>query len=404
MATTTAPAPAAEARPAGMGRRALVRVRAVFGAPTLNAALLSGTTLFLVAFGLIMVLSSSSVESYVADSSFFSSFSKQAAFAAIGLALMFIASRIPATFWPRIAWLAVAGGIALQSLVFVPGLGVEAGGNRNWIAVGGFSLQPSEFVKLALIVWMGLILTRKQRSVGKFWQAWIPIAPVAGAAILLVMLGHDFGTVVIMVMIVFGALWFAGVKWWHLILPVLLLAVLAVPVVLSSITRVRRIESFFRGCTNADYYSECWQQLHGTWALSAGGLFGVGLGNSKAKWNWLPAAADDYIFAIIGEELGLVGCIVVLVLFTLFAIGAFHVIRKTHDPFIRIVSGGITVWIVGQAIVNMGVVLRIFPVLGVPLPFMSQGGTSLLSVLVACGVLLSFARTLPARAAAPLAR
>ena len=132
--------------------------------------------------------------------------------------------------------------------------------------------------------------------------------------------------------------------------------------------------------------------------------FGLGLGNSREKYGWLPAKANDYIFAIIGEELGLVGCIVVLVLFTLFAIGAFHVIRKTHDPFIRIVSGGITVWIVGQAIVNMGVVLRIFPVLGVPLPFMSQGGTSLLSVLVACGVLLSFARTLPARAAAPLAR
>ena len=131
------------------------------------------------------------------------------------------------------------------------------------------------------------------------------------------------------------------------------------------------------------------------WGLASGGIFGLGLGNSREKYGWLPAKANDYIFAIIGEELGLVGCIVVLVLFTLFAIGAFHVIRKTHDPFIRIVSGGITVWIVGQAIVNMGVVLRIFPVLGVPLPFMSQGGTSLLSVLVACGVLLSFARTLP---------
>jgi cell division protein FtsW len=123
----------------------------------------------------------------------------------------------------------------------------------------------------------------------------------------------------------------------------------------------------------------------------------LGLGNSKEKYDWLPAAANDYIFAIIGEELGLIGCLVVLVLFALFAVGAFHVVRRTDDAFVRIVAGGVTLWIVGQALVNIGVVLRIFPVLGVPLPFMSQGGTSLLSVLIACGVLLSCARTLPDR-------
>lgn len=133
------------------------------------------------------------------------------------------------------------------------------------------------------------------------------------------------------------------------------------------------------------------------WGLASGGLLGLGLGNSKEKYDWLPAAANDYIFAIIGEELGLIGCVVVLVLFALFAVGAFRIIRRTDDTFVRIVAGAITLWIVGQALVNIGVVLRIFPVLGVPLPFMSQGGTSLLSVLIACGVLLSCARTLPDR-------
>ena len=148
---------------------------------------------------------------------------------------------------------------------------------------------------------------------------------------------------------------------------------------------------------NCDYFDECYQPMHGIFGLAQGGVFGLGLGNSKEKYNWLPAAANDYIFAIVGEELGLIGCVVVLALFALYAVGAFHVIRKTDDPFVRIVAGSVTVWIVGQALINIGVVLRVFPVLGVPLPFMSQGGTSLLSLLVATGVLLACARSLPAR-------
>jgi len=129
--------------------------------------------------------------------------------------------------------------------------------------------------------------------------------------------------------------------------------------------------------------------------MASGGIFGVGLGNSQEKYGWLPAAGNDFIFAIVGEELGLIGCIVVLALFTLFTVGAFHIIRKTADPFIRVAAGGITVWITGQAVFNIGVVIGLFPVMGVPLPFMSQGGTALLAVLIACGVLLSFARTIP---------
>ena len=163
---------------------------------------------------------------------------------------------------------------------------------------------------------------------------------------------------------------------------------------------MRRIMSFLDPNCLADYFDSCYQPLHGVWALAGGGIFGLGLGNSREKYDWLPAAANDYIFAIVGEELGLIGCAVILALFALFAVGAFHVIRKTDDPFVRIVSGGITVWIVGQALINVGVVLRVLPVLGVPLPFMSQGGTSLLSVLVASGVLLAFARSLPAKRAA----
>jgi cell division protein FtsW len=161
---------------------------------------------------------------------------------------------------------------------------------------------------------------------------------------------------------------------------------------------MRRYMSFLSNDCLADYYGDCYQPLHGIWGLAGGGVFGVGLGNSKEKYSWLPAAANDYIFAIVGEELGLIGCIVVLMLFAIFAVGAFHIVRKTDDPFVRIAAGAITVWIIGQALLNIGVVLRLLPVFGVPLPFLSQGGTSLMSVLIACGVLLSFARTIPHKA------
>ncbi|MGM1030202.1 MAG: putative lipid II flippase FtsW [Actinomycetota bacterium] len=394
MATTTAPASSAEGgRTERMGRRALVRVRvrSMFGAPTLNAALLLGTTLFLVAFGLIMVLSSSSVESYVANASFFTDFAKQVAFAAVGVVVMLFAARMPATLWQRLAWSAIVLGIVLQMLVFTP-IGFGAGGNRNWIGFGGVSMQPSELVKVALCVWLAMIMTRKQKRIDSFWQAWIPAAPVAGLSIGLVLLGSDLGTVVIMVMLSFGALWFAGVKWWHLLLPVAGLALLTVPVVLASPSRVRRITAFVDGCTDADYYSGCWQQLHGTWALSAGGLFGVGLGNSRAKWSWLPAADNDYIFAIIGEELGLLGGAVVLALFALLAWTMLRIVRQAKLQMTRVVTGAATVWLVGQAIVNIGVVLGLLPVLGVPLPFISSGGSQLIAALLVVGIVLSLER------------
>jgi cell division protein FtsW len=392
VATTTAPTLATDSsRVERMGRRALVRVRSVFGAPTLNAALLLGTTLFLVAFGLIMVLSSSSVESFVANDSFFTDFAKQGAFAAVGLVLMLFAARMPASIWQRLGWWGIMLGIALQVLVFTP-LGFGANGNRNWIGIGGFSLQPSEFVKVALCVWLAMIMTRKQKRIESFWQAWIPAAPIAGLSIGLVLLGSDLGTVVIMAMLSFGALWFAGVRWWHLLLPAAGVALLAVPIVLSSPSRVRRVTAFLQGCTDADYYSGCWQQLHGTWALSAGGLFGVGLGNSRAKWSWLPEADNDYIFAIIGEELGLLGAAVVLALFALLAWTMLRIVRQAKHQMTRVVTGAATVWLVGQAIVNIGVVLGLLPVLGVPLPFISSGGSQLIAALLVVGIVLSLER------------
>ncbi|KAA9110926.1 putative lipid II flippase FtsW [Microbacterium rhizomatis] len=403
--TTTAPPARPRELPADAHRRrglaARVSLGRVFAPVPSEFLLIASTALLLTGFGLVMVLSATSATATAAGQPPYEAVIKQAVFAVIGIPLMFIASRLPITFWKRMAWPALIGAILFQMLVFVPGLGVEANGNRNWIQIAGFQAQPAEFLKLTLALWIGYVLYRKQTLLGLWRHVFIPLVPVTALVIATVMAGHDLGTAMILALIALGALFFSGVKLRIFILPLIAAIGAIYFFAVTSPDRMRRILSFLNPNCLADYYNDCYQPLHGIWGLAGGGLFGLGLGNSKEKYDWLPAAANDYIFAIVGEELGLIGCAVVLALFALFAVGAFHVIRKTNDPFVRIVSGGITVWIVGQALLNVGVVLRVFPVLGVPLPFMSQGGTSLLSALVASGVLLSFARSLPVRTAAP---
>jgi cell division protein FtsW len=394
--TTTAPPPRQSPdEPSTPGLAARVSLGRAFRPVSTEFLLITSAALLLTGFGLVMVLSATSALD--GGQNPFEHVLKQGVFAVVGIPLMFVLSRAPMAFWKKIAWPVLIFATMFQLLVYVPGLGIASYGNRNWVQIAGFQFQPAEFLKLALALWMGAVLYRKRRLLTSWKHVFIPVVPVSVLVIGTVLGGKDLGTVMILVLVVLGALFFAGIKLRMFIVP----AVLATAVVLASAVRsenrMARIASLFNPDDASCYYTSCYQSLHGVWGLASGGLLGLGLGNSKEKYDWLPAAANDYIFAIIGEELGLIGCLVVLLLFALFAIGAFHIIRRTDDTFVRIVSGAITLWIVGQALVNIGVVLRIFPVLGVPLPFMSQGGTSLLSVLIACGVLLSCARTLPDR-------
>lgn len=399
MATTT-PQTRPAATPDASGFAARVSLGRVFAPVPSEFLLLASTALLLTGFGLVMVLSATMATSTAAGESPFDVVIKQGIFAVLGIPLMFVASRFSITFWKRISWIALLLALGMQMLVFTP-LGDSNDGNRNWIVVGGFQMQPSEFLKLAFALWLGYVLFRKQTLLGSWKHVFIPVVPVGALVIGSVVAGRDLGTAMILVLIMLGALFFSGVKLRIFVLPLIAAVGVVAVLAITSPNRMARIMSFLNADCIADYDDGCYQPLHGIWGLAGGGVFGLGLGNSREKYSWLPAASHDYIFAIVGEELGLIGCVVVLALFTLFAVGAFHVIRKTHDPFIRIVAGGITVWIVGQALINIGVVLRVFPVLGVPLPFMSQGGTSLLSVLLACGVLLSLARTLPASTPQP---
>ena len=346
-------------------------------------------TLFTVILGLIMVLSASAVDSFLQSGGFFVGFLTQAGAAVIALPVMLGISRLPLVFYRKWANIALYSTIGLQLLVFTP-LGVESGGNRNWLDIG-VQFQPSEMIKLTIAVWLGVNLPLIIKRVGPYsYRIFSALIPVY-AALVVVLAGQDLGTAIIIFAIIVACLAFSGVATRMIVWPLIAGAAGVIFLAIISPNRMARILSFLNeNCT--DYTNACWQPLHGKWALANGGVFGVGLGQSKAKWSWLPAADNDYIFAIIGEELGMIGCLVVIGLFVTLAVAFIRIIRMANDPLVRIVTGGIMIWIVGQAFVNIGVVLGVLPVLGVPLPLLSSGGSALIMSLLAIGVVLSFTK------------
>ena len=292
--------------------------------------------------------------------------------------------------------------MAMQLLVFTP-LGKSVNGNTNWIAVGPISIQPSEFAKLGLVLFGAAVLTRKRKLLGQFKHALVPyVVPFAALAIGLVLLGHDLGTVIVMGAIVAAVLFTAGVSWRLFAVGGLGFGLMAAVMVLTSENRLSRFDVWLGKDTNP--FGAARQPLHGRYALADGGWWGVGLGASREKWQWLSEPHNDFIYAIIGEELGLPGTLVVLALFAVLALVCYRLVLRTNDLFIRLATGGIMAWIVVQAIVNIGAVIGLLPVIGVPLPLVSSGGSSLVTTMLALGMLLSFARQEPGCAEALAAR
>lgn len=353
------------------------------------------TTLGLAIFGCIMVLSASSVTMISQGQSPFSQVSSQILFLVLGVVAMAVITNIPVGWYHKRALVHAMLAVALVLQLAVVVVGVEVNGNRNWIKLGPMQMQPSEFSKLAIVMWLAWVYNRQGDISRSLWRALFPSIYGVGALILLIMVGGDMGTALVYGFIFLGMMWMAGASRRSMLQIVGAFLVLAALGVLTSPNRVARIFGIWGSCTNAN----CDQANSGEVALATGGFLGVGLGQSRQKYNYLAEAHNDYIFAIIGEELGLLGTLAVLLLYVGLVYCAVRIMLRTADPLVRLATGGIMVWLTSQAIINMGMVSRILPVIGVPLPFVSYGGSSLLSSLCAAGLLLAFARQTPLRGA-----
>ena len=353
------------------------------------------TTLGLAIFGCIMVLSASSVTMISQGQSPFSQVSFQIMFLVMGVLAMAGITRIPVGWYHKefVVNAMLIAALVMQLAVVV--VGVEVNGNRNWLKLGPVQIQPSEFSKLAIIMWLAWVYSRHGDISRSIWRTLFPSIYGVGALVLLIMLGGDMGTAMVYGFIFVGMMWLAGASRSSLLRIGGAFAVLALVGVLSSANRVARIFGIWGSCTNAN----CDQANSGEVALATGGFLGVGLGQSRQKYNYLAEAHNDYIFAIIGEELGLLGTLAVLLLYVGLVYCAVRIMLRTTDPLVRLATGGIMIWLTSQAIINMGMVSRLLPVIGVPLPFVSYGGSSLLSSLFAAGLLLAFARQTPLRGA-----
>ena len=347
---------------------------------------LAGLTGFLVVFGLVMVLSSSSIDSLVANRDAFYVFSRQSLYAVVGLGVMLFISSLKLKVIQNLVKAAVVFGFALQ--LSVPFLGITVNGNTNWISIAGFTLQPAEFLKVSLIMYIAWFVSNREHELDDPRRMLLPVLIVGGAALALVMLGRDLGTAIIIALIVFGTLVIAGAPLRPLVQVFVGVAIAGALAAFSSASRMARINAWLNpDAASSDAFN--WQYEHGTWALAAGGVFGVGLGNSKMKWSWIPEVENDFIFAVIGEELGLIGALVVIGIFALLVSSLIGIMNRSDSSFGRIAIIGVIVWIVSQSAVNIAVVLGVLPVLGVPLPLISAGGSSLIATLGAIGIVLA---------------
>jgi cell division protein FtsW len=375
-----------------------MRLRA-FDRPLTSYYLVLTSGLLLVGLGLVMVLSASSIESYRTSGSVFSIVQKQAIWVALGLPLMWATSRMSIAAFRRLAFPSVIVAMGGLALVLVPGVGHEVNGNRNWINLGGpLQLQPSEGAKLALVLFGAHILSRKQKLLDQWSHLLVPLLPVSGGVVFLVMVGGDLGTTVVLLAILLALLFFAGtpMRFFGFFGAVALSMVLFF--IYTQPYRIRRVTSFMDPF--ASYHDSGWQGAQSIFALASGGLTGVGLGASREKWGYLPEAHTDFIYAIIGEELGLIGALGVLVLFAALVFAGFRIASRSRDMFVTLSAASITAWIAVQALVNIGAVLGVLPITGIPLPLVSYGGSALLPVMGALGMLLSFARQEPGAKAA----
>ena len=379
--------------PAGQPRTGLRGRLAALDRPLTSYYLLLGCTGMLLAIGLVMVLSTSSAAQLYVGQSPYSVFIKQLLGALLGLAAMWVLSKAPARLFRALATPMLIA--AIGGLLVVLAFGPTVAGAKRWIVVAGLTIQPSEFAKLAFLLWGANLLANRAR-LGQLTdprKLLMPLLPGAAFVAMLVMLGDDLGTTFLLLVILLSLLWVIGTpgRVFTGILGLIVFALLVMIVVAPY--RFQRLTGYLGPAGNP--LGANMQGIQGKWAIGSGGVFGVGLGESRQKWGWVPNASTDFIFAILGEELGLVGTVSVVLLYGGFAYAGLRVARRMADPFMRLAAAAATAWIVVQAMVNIGAVIGLLPITGVPLPLISQGLSSLIASLTAIGMLLSFARREP---------
>ena len=405
LAGPAAPDPAELGWPGMAGVRNRIGVwRALLDRPLTSYYLVLGITTLLLGLGLVMVQSTASVADLSAGLSPYSDFKKQLLGAAIGLPLMWAAARSAPRLFRAFAYPLLALAIVGLGLTLIHGVGFSQNGAARWIAIGGQPIQPSEVAKLALVVWGADLLARKDRlgQLADWRRMLVPLMPGTAVLCLLVMTGDDLGTTFILLVIFLALLWVIGTPGRVFGGMLILMALAMMLMIVSAKYRLGRLVGFLDQQSSATGAN--WQSTQGKYALGSGGIFGVGLGASGQKWGYVPESTSDFIFAIIGEELGLVGTLCVTALYGGLAFAGLRIARRVPDMFARLAATGITAWIVIQAVVNIGAVIGVLPITGVPLPLVSAGLSSLLSTLVALGMLMSFARLEPGAQEALTAR
>ncbi|MFL4479506.1 putative lipid II flippase FtsW [Paeniglutamicibacter sp. ORCA_105] len=357
----------------------------------INYYVVLGTTLALTFMGLIMVLSSSSVEAIARNQSAFEAFFKQSLWALVGVVALACLQLIPVATLKKMAWPALAGAGVLLLLVLI--IGKEIYGNKNWILIGPFSIQPSEFAKVALALWGAWVVERKAKLMDQWKHAVVPLLMPFGLLIVgLVLLGRDLGTALILLLVLAVVMFVGGAKAKLFGIAGLIGLVGIAGMVLLAPNRMGRILAWLHIACGDGPQDYCYQAEQGLFALASGGWFGVGLGQSRQKWSHIPEAQNDFIFAVLGEEMGLLGTMFVIVLYGMLAVAMYRIAVRTGTIFGRVAISGIMAWLIGQAFVNIGMVTGLLPVIGVPLPFISSGGSALLAAFLGIGVVLSFAR------------
>ncbi|MGV9680497.1 putative lipid II flippase FtsW [Nocardia sp. NPDC003482] len=348
--------------------------------------------------GLVMVLSASSVEAYSADGSAYSLFIQQAAFAVLGVVLFYLALRIPLRVLRGISFPVFAISVLALVLVLIPGIGSRVQGSRRWFDLGFVSLQPSEIVKVTFIVWGAHLLAARRTEKSTYKDILLPLVPAGLLVCLLIVLEPNLSTTIAVGLVLAALLWFGG-------LPVRLFVTIGVSGLVAALVlaltagyRSDRVRGFLN--SSSDPQGIGYQARQALFSLADGGIWGRGLGQSRAKWSYLPNAHNDFIFAIIGEELGFLGCALVLGLFALFVYTGLRIASRSSDPFLRLMTATATTWVTGQALINMGYVVGLLPVTGLQLPLVSAGGSSLAITLFMFGLIASAARHEPEAVAA----